>query len=76
MKVQGLNDGLTVLDLRVGNTITLAQLRKVLKDNGFVSKEAHISARSTVAERGSQLMFTIARHRRSVCGSISDNGLR
>ena len=39
-----LNQGLTVLDLKPGNKITLAQLRSVIRNNGFVSKEANITA--------------------------------
>ena len=35
-------------------------LRKVVKDNGFVSKEAHLSARGTVVERGMQAVLTVA----------------
>ena len=45
-----LRDGLTVLDLRPDNKITLAQLRTVIKNNGFVSKDALITARG--APRG------------------------
>ena len=35
-----LKEGLTILDLRPDNTITLAKLRQIIKNNGFVSKEA------------------------------------
>ena len=44
-----LKDGLTVLDLRPDNKVTLAQLRKVIKNNGFVSKEAQVTARGAVS---------------------------
>ena len=44
-----LKDGLTVLELRRDNNVTLAQLRSVIKNNGFVSKEAQITARGAVA---------------------------
>lgn len=40
-----LNDGLTILDLKPGNTTTLAELRQIIKNNGFVSKEATAVAR-------------------------------
>jgi hypothetical protein len=40
-----LNDGLTILDLKQGNPTTLAELRQVIKNNGFVSKEATAVAR-------------------------------
>lgn len=43
-----LNDGLTILDLKPDNVVTLAKLRQVIKDNGFVAKEAQIVARGTV----------------------------
>jgi len=42
-----LKEGLTILDLKPGNTITLADLRRIIKNNGFVSKEAAIVARGT-----------------------------
>ncbi len=42
-----LNDGLTILDLKPDNTVTLAALRQVIKDGGFVSKEATVVARGT-----------------------------
>jgi hypothetical protein len=39
-----LNDGLTILDLKPGNAITLAKLRQIIKNSGFVSKEASVLA--------------------------------
>lgn len=39
-----LKDGLTVLELKPGNTVTMAGLRTVLKNNGFVSRDADITA--------------------------------
>jgi hypothetical protein len=42
-----LNDGLTILDLKPGNAVTLARLRQIIKNNGFVSKEASLLARGT-----------------------------
>ena len=47
----GLKDGLTVLDLRPDNKVTLAQLRTVIKNNGFVSKDAQVTARGSVSVR-------------------------
>ena len=44
-----LKDGLTVLELRPDNTVTLAQLRTIIKNNGFVSKDAQITARGAVS---------------------------
>ena len=40
-----LNDGLTVVDLKPGNVVTLSKLRQIIKNNGFVSQEAHVIAR-------------------------------
>ena len=45
-----LKDGLTILDLKPGNTTTLAELRHVIKNNGFVSKEASAVARGSAAD--------------------------
>ena len=44
-----LKDGLTVLDLRPENKVTLAQLRAVIENNGFVSKDAQVTARGSVS---------------------------
>ena len=44
-----LNDGLTILDLKPGNTVTLAKIRQIIKNNGFVSKEAQVVARGSTA---------------------------
>jgi hypothetical protein len=44
-----LNDGVTILDLKPGNTVTLAKLRQIIKSNGFVSKEASVLARGSVS---------------------------
>jgi hypothetical protein len=47
-----LKDGLTILDLKPGNTTTLKDLRRIIKNNGFVSKEAAVAARgSTTADQ-------------------------
>jgi hypothetical protein len=44
-----LNDGLTILDFKPGNAVTLAKLRQIIKNNGFVSKEASVVARGAVS---------------------------
>jgi hypothetical protein len=44
-----LHDGLTVLDLKPGNTMTLTELREIIKHNGFVSKEATVIARGAMS---------------------------
>lgn len=43
-----LKQGLTVLELREGNSVTLAQLRTVIRNNGLVSKEATVVARGSL----------------------------
>ena len=40
-----LNEGVTILELKAGNAVTLASLRAIIKNNGFVSKDATILAR-------------------------------
>jgi len=39
-----LEKGLTVLDLKPGNAITIEQLRRIIKNNGFVSKDIQVHA--------------------------------
>jgi hypothetical protein len=46
-----LKDGLTVLDLKPANTVTLPTLRQIIRDNGFVAKEIAAVARGTLADR-------------------------
>jgi copper chaperone CopZ len=38
--------------LRAGNAITLPQLRQIIKDNGFTSKEATVTVAGNLIERG------------------------
>ena len=42
-----LKEGLTIVDLKPGNAVTLAKLRQTIKNNGFVSKEASVVARGS-----------------------------
>jgi hypothetical protein len=44
----------TDIQLRSGNTITLEQLRTIIKNNGFTTKEATVTAVGTLIERGGQ----------------------
>lgn len=53
-----LREGLTILDLKPGNTVTLGQLRQIIKNNGFVSTEASIVARGAVSS--DQKAFTVS----------------
>jgi hypothetical protein len=54
-----LNEGLTVLDLKPGNDVTLANLRQVIRNNGFVTKEAQVSVVGDVSTSGSQLSLEV-----------------
>jgi hypothetical protein len=61
-----LNDGLTILDLKPDNNVTLAKIRQIIKNNGFVSKEVNVIARGnttgpqsfTVSGTNEQLALT------------------
>ena len=44
-----LKDGLTILDLRPGNTATVTELRQIIKNNGFVSKDVKATASGTIS---------------------------
>jgi hypothetical protein len=44
----------TDIQLRPGNTITLGQLRAIIKNNGFTTKEAVVTAIGSLVERGGQ----------------------
>jgi hypothetical protein len=43
-----LNDGLTILDLKPANAMTIAQIRQIIKNSGFVSKEAAVVAAGAI----------------------------
>src|SRR5262245_38715294 len=53
-----LNDGLTILDLKPGNTLTVAKIREILKNGGYPTKEATIVANGTVG--ADQKTFTVS----------------
>jgi hypothetical protein len=55
-----LNDGLTILDLKPDNAVTLAKLRQVIKNNGFVSKEAQIVARGSITGGAGAAAFEVS----------------
>jgi hypothetical protein len=55
-----LNDGLTILDLKPGNSVTLAKLRQVIKDNGFVPKGTQIVARGSTAVADGRPVFDVS----------------
>ena len=47
-----LKEGLTILDLKPGNATTVAELRQIIKNNGFVSKEVSAVALGTAVDPG------------------------
>jgi len=54
-----LKDGMTLLDLKPGNTVTLTKLSEIIKKNGFVSKEATIVAAGQAPGAGSPSVFVV-----------------
>lgn len=54
-----LNEGLTTLELAPENNVTLANLRQIIRNNGFVTNESKVVARGTVASSGTGLMFEV-----------------
>ena len=60
-KVQvSLKEGLTILDLKPGNTVRLADLRMVIKNNGFVTRQAEIIARGRPVTIEGRNLFEVA----------------
>lgn len=55
-----LKDGLTILDLKPGNAVTLTKLRQVIKNNGFVSQEATVVGRGAPAGTAADPRFTVS----------------
>lgn len=55
-----LNEGLTVLELKPGNAITLARLRELIRNNGFPTRDALIVATGRGVASGSNLVFEVA----------------
>ena len=54
-----LNEGLTILDLKPENTVTVADLRQIIKNNGFVSKESRVVVRGTIREADGQFVLDV-----------------
>ena len=49
-----LERALTDVQLRPGNSITLEQLRTIIKNNGFTTRDATVTVVGTLIERGGQ----------------------
>jgi hypothetical protein len=54
-----LNDGLTVLDLAPENSVTLGNLRQIIRNNGFVTNEAQVVARGTASSSSDGVVFEV-----------------
>ena len=67
-----LNEGLTVIDLKPDNTVTLSSLRQVIRNNGFVTKSAEITARGIVTTTGKGLTFEVSGSRERLAVEPSD----
>ena len=66
-KVEGVQDvrvslkeGLTMLDLKPGNRITVAKLRGIIKSNGFVSRDAVIVAAGAELPNAGGAVFEVS----------------
>jgi len=44
-----LKEGLTILALKPGNATTVAELRQIIKNNGFVSRDVTATAQGSVS---------------------------
>src|SRR5688500_13454017 len=54
-----LNEGLTVLDLRADNTVTLAHLRQIIRNNGFVTNESQVVVQGAVTGSSGGLVLNV-----------------
>ncbi len=54
-----LNDGLTVLELKPGNTVTLVRLREIIRNNGFATRDATDMAVGTIVSTGNDFTFEV-----------------
>ena len=61
-----LNEGLTIIDLTPDNTVTLSHLREIIRNNGFVTKEAQVVAAGTLRATADQLTFDVGGSREAL----------
>ena len=54
-----LNEGVTTLELAPENNVALANLRQIIRNNGFVTNESKVTARGTVTASGAALIFEV-----------------
>jgi copper chaperone CopZ len=54
-----LKEGLTVLTLKPDNRVTLARLREIIKNNGFVSRDAIVVASGNEVTEAGATVFEV-----------------
>ena len=55
-----LKRGVAHITLAEGNAVTLPQLRRIIKDAGYVSRDAVVNARGTLLARGNELRLDLS----------------
>lgn len=55
-----LNEGRAVIQLRPGNTVTMAQIRQGVTRNGFTPQQAAVSGEAEVMAKGDKLQLRIS----------------
>ena len=55
-----LKRGVAHLTLKPGNTVTLTQLRGIIKDAGYTTNDAVVTVRGTAVRRGPELVFEVS----------------
>lgn len=55
-----LKQGLVSIALTPGNTVTMAQIRKAIRDDAFTPKEAHVTVEGDLARENGKLQFKVA----------------
>lgn len=54
-----LNDGKAVVDLAPDNQVTLAEIREVIRHNGFTPKDASVTASGTLQKSGDRYYLSV-----------------
>jgi copper chaperone CopZ len=54
-----LKRGVASIELKPGNTVSIAQLRKTIKDAGYTTQGAVVTARGTVVSRGQEIVLDV-----------------
>jgi hypothetical protein len=55
-----LEKAVTDIQLKAGNTVTLAQIRDIIRSSGFNAREANVTAVGRFLQRGDQLLLDLA----------------